>query len=119
MAMPPQITADVLEAFLHCRYKGHLKQAGQIGTRSDYEILAAEKRAAVRQQAIEQVTAGHADGEVIRAVPLTAPTLKQGAAFVLDATLEDDAFSLRFDGLKKADGPSKRSEEHTSELQSL
>ena len=67
--MPPRITADVLEAFLHCRYKGHLKQAGQVGTRSDYEVLAAEQRAEVRQQAIEQITARHADGEVLSAVP--------------------------------------------------
>jgi predicted RecB family nuclease len=112
MAMPPQITADVLEAFLHCRYKGHLKQASQIGTRSDYEILAAEQRTAVRQRAIEQVTARHADGEVLSAVPLTAPTLKQGAAFVLDATLEDDAFTLRLEGLKRVDGPSKPGDYH-------
>jgi len=110
--MPPQITADVLEAFLHCRYKGHLKQAGQMGTRSETEVLAAEQRAAVRQQAIEQVTARHADGEVISAVPLATSTLKQGAAFVLDATLEDDTFSLRFDGLKKADGASKLGDYH-------
>jgi predicted RecB family nuclease len=112
MAMPPQITADVLEAFLHCRYKGHLKQAGQKGTRSDYEILAAEQQAAVRQRAIEQITARHADGEVLSVVPLTASTLKQGAAFVLDATLEDDAFSLRLDGLKRVDGPSKLGDYH-------
>src|SRR5262245_28032453 len=71
MAMPPQITADVLEAFLHCRYKGHLKQDGQTGTRSETEALAAEQRAAVRQQAIERVTARHADGEVTSAASLT------------------------------------------------
>jgi predicted RecB family nuclease len=112
MAMPPQITADLLEAFLHCRYKGHLKQAGQMGTRSEYEVLADEHRAAVRQRAIEQITARQADGEVLRAVPLTAPTLKQGMAFVLDATLEDDSFSLRFDGLKRVDGPSKLGDYH-------
>jgi predicted RecB family nuclease len=112
MAMPPQITADVLEAFLHCRYKGHLKQAGQMGTRSDYEVLAAEQRSAVRQRAIEQVTARHADGEVISAVPLTTSTLKQGTAFVVDATLEDGTFSLRFDGLKRADGASKLGDYH-------
>jgi predicted RecB family nuclease len=110
--MPPRITADVLEAFVHCRYKGHLKQTGQVGTGSDYEILAAEQRAALRQQAIEAITARHVDGEVIGAVPLTASTLKQGAAFVLDATLEDDTFSLRFDGLKKVDGPSKLGDFH-------
>jgi predicted RecB family nuclease len=110
--MPPRITADVLEAFLHCRTKGHLKQAGQVGLRSDYEILAAEQRAAVRRQAIEQITARHADSEMISTVPLTASTLIQGAAFVLDTTLEDDTFSLRFDGLKKVDGPSMLGDFH-------
>jgi predicted RecB family nuclease len=49
---------------------------------------------------------------VLSAVPLTAPTLKQGAAFVLDATVEDDCFSLRFDGLKRVDGPSKLGDYH-------
>jgi predicted RecB family nuclease len=112
MAMPPQITADVLEAFLHCRYKGHLKQAGQMGTPCGYEVLADEQRATVRQRAIEQITARQADVEVLSAVPLTAPTLKQGMAFVLEATLEDNAFSLRFDGLKRVDGPSKLGDYH-------
>jgi hypothetical protein len=93
--MSPRITAEVLEAFLHCRYKGHLTQAGQVGMSSDYEVLTAEQRAAVRQQAIEQIAARHADGEVLSTTPLTAATLKQGAAFVLDATLEDDTFSVR------------------------
>jgi hypothetical protein len=62
--MSSRITADVLEAFLHCRYKGHLMtQAGRVGTRSDYEILTAEQRAAVRQQAVERVTDRHAAGD--------------------------------------------------------
>ncbi|HEX4613023.1 MAG TPA: TM0106 family RecB-like putative nuclease, partial [Urbifossiella sp.] len=110
--MSSRITAEVLEAFLHCRYKGHLTQAGQVGMRSDYEVLTAEQRAAVRQQAIEQIAARHADGEVLSTTPLTAATLKQGAAFVLDATLENDTFSMRMDGLKKVDGPSKLGDFH-------
>lgn len=110
--MPPQITADVLEAFVHCRYKGHLKQARQEGKVSDFANLAAERRAAARRQAIEQLTARYTDGGVVSAVPLTTATLKQGAAFLLDAALEDDTFLLRFDGLKKADGPSKLGDFH-------
>src|SRR5262245_8155245 len=110
--MPPRITADVLEAFLHCRYKGHLKHAAQMGPPSEYEVLSAEQRAAVRQRAIEQITARYADGEVLSTTPLTAPTLKQGAAFILDATLEDDTFALRFDGLKKVEGASKLGDYH-------
>ena len=38
-----------------------------------------------------------------RAIPLTTAALKRGAAFILDATLDD----LHFDGLKRVDGPSK------------
>jgi len=110
--MSPRITADVLEAFLHCRYKGHLKHAGQMGPPSEYEVLSAEQRAVVRQRTIEQIAARHADGVVLSTVPLTAPTLQRGAAFILDATLEDDTFSLRFDGLKKVDGPSKMGDYH-------
>src|SRR4051812_48636392 len=97
----PVVTDDVLSAFLACRYKGHLKQAGQVGTPSEYETLVAEQQAAVRQRALEWITSRHAEGDVIRTAPLTAPILKTGLAFVLDATYHDDTFALRFDGLKK------------------
>jgi predicted RecB family nuclease len=38
--------------------------------------------------------------------------LKQGASFLLDATLDDDLVSMTFDGLKKVDGPSKLGDFH-------
>src|SRR5688572_22026919 len=110
--MDQRITREILEAHLHCRYKGHLTQAGQVGTRSDYEHLTAEQGDAVRQRAVERVADRHAADEVIRGVALTTPTLKRGAAFVLDATLEDDTFSLRIDGLKRVDGSSKLGDYH-------
>jgi hypothetical protein len=34
--MATKITRDVIESYLNCKYKGHLKLAGQQGTRSDY-----------------------------------------------------------------------------------
>ena len=46
--MATKITRDIIESFLNCKYKGHLKLAGQQGTRSDYELLLAESRDAVR-----------------------------------------------------------------------
>jgi predicted RecB family nuclease len=108
----PPVSDEVLSAFLACRYKGYLKQAGEVGTRSEYEDLGTEQRAEVRRRAIEQITARHPDGEVLRTAPLTGPTLKRGTAFVLDATWEDDTFLLRPDGLKKVDGPSKLGDYH-------
>ena len=47
-----------------------------------------------------------------RDIPLTAATLRAGSSFVLNATLEDDLFSLSFDGLKRVDGPSKLGDFH-------
>ena len=102
--MPRRIPADVLEASaLSIQGPPEARRPGEDAVR--VQILAAEQRAAVRQQAIGQIAARHAGGEVISTVPLTASTLKERAGFVLDATLEDDTLSLRIDGLKKVDGP--------------
>lgn len=105
MAAP--ITRDVLEAFLRCRYKGHLKLGNEPGTRSGHDELSDGMRADVRRRAVDRIEAGGVATPVVRAVPLTAAALKAGAAFVLDAVLDDDTYSLRYDGLKRVDGPSK------------
>jgi predicted RecB family nuclease len=97
----------VLEAFLHCKYKAHLKEAGQVGTRTDYEALLLSRRDAVRQVATQQVLASHGEHQVARSVALTADTLKAGPPFVLDAHFEDDLFCLKMDGLKQVPGPSR------------
>src|SRR5438445_472814 len=59
-----------------------------------------------------QDLARHPAEELSRNIPLTTAALKQGASFLLDATLEDDSLDLHFDGLKKVDGPSKLGEFH-------
>src|SRR4051794_5214013 len=110
--MSRRITTDVLEAHLHCRYKGHLKLAGEPGGHSDYAAVFAELRADVRQRVVDRIAAHRGGGEVIRGAPLTVPTLRAGPALVLDALLEDDSFSLRFDGVQRADGPSKLGDHH-------
>src|SRR6266404_6443063 len=110
--MTIKITRDVLESYLNCKYKGHLKLTGQQGTKCDYESLLTEMRAEVRLAAIDKILAHHAGEEIPRNIPLTISALKQGASFLLDATLEDDLVSLHFDGLKKVDGPSKLGDFH-------
>lgn len=47
--MAAKITRDILESYLNCRLKGHLKLTGQQGTKCDYEILRTEMRAEVIQ----------------------------------------------------------------------
>jgi predicted RecB family nuclease len=105
--MATKITRQILEAFLKCKTKAHLKLAGHQGNVSDYEALLISNRQEVRQKAIGKILARTPEGEVARDIPLTAATLRAGSSFVLNATLEDDLLSLSFDGLKRVDGPSK------------
>ena len=43
--MATKITSEVLESYLHCKFKGHLKFAGNQGTICDFESLHSELRA--------------------------------------------------------------------------
>jgi predicted RecB family nuclease len=110
--MNARITREVLESYLYCKTKAHLKLAGQQGNVSDYEALLSENRRKVRQTAISTMLSKHPEAEVVRDILLTAAALRAGTSFLLDATLDDDLLSLRFDGLKKVDGPSKLGDFH-------
>src|SRR4029077_15686130 len=62
--------------------------------------------------AIDKIFARHPAEEVERDLALTLPAMKRGAAFFLNATLEDDQIALAFDGLKRVPGPSKLGDFH-------
>jgi predicted RecB family nuclease len=110
--MGSRITREVLESYLHCKTKAHLKLAGQQGIVSDYEALLLARRQEVRQQAIGKILARHQEGGVAREISLTVVELRQGPSLVLEAILEDDVLALVFDGLKRADGDSKLGDHH-------
>src|ERR1700732_3477408 len=105
--MTVKTTNDILKGYLNCKYKGHLKQAGEHGNRSDYEALLIERREAIRLRATDKILSRHRADDVARNVPLTLATLKRGPLFVLNTVVEDEVVSLQFDGLKRVDGPSK------------
>jgi predicted RecB family nuclease len=107
-----KITRQILEAYLNCKTKAHLKLEGQRGITSDYEALLISTRQEVRQQAIGKILARNPEGAVARDIPLATATLRAGSSFVLNATLEDDLLSLSFDGLKRVDGSSKLGDFH-------
>jgi predicted RecB family nuclease len=110
--MANKITRDIIESYLNCKYKGHLKLAGQRGTRSDYELLLTESQGEVRRRATDKILARHPAEEIERDVVLTAAALKRGAAFLLNVTLEDEHVSLAFDGLKRVPSSSKLGDFH-------
>ena len=107
-----KITNEILEAYLHCKTKGHLKLVGKSGSKSDYEAMTEAASRALREVSLAGLIARCGEGNVTRGTAITAAMLKQGAPLLADALLEDDGVSIRLDALKRADGTSKLGEHH-------
>jgi predicted RecB family nuclease len=110
--MPTKITRDILESYLNCKYKGHLKLAEHQGIKSDYEVLLAESRDEVKHQATNKILARYQQEQVEYDLVLATAALKRGAAFILNATLEDEHVALTYDGLQRTSGLSKLGDFH-------
>jgi predicted RecB family nuclease len=110
--MATKITRDTIEAYLNCKYKGHLKLTGESGTISDYEAMATAARASSREQVLSRLAARFDEGTADRGATICAALLQQGAPFLLDASLEGDGLSLRLDALKRMDGAASRVGDH-------
>jgi hypothetical protein len=106
--MATKITRDIIESYLSCKYKGHLKLTGTSGAPSDYEAMTTAARASSWEQAVMRLIARFGGGEACRGTTVTGAILKQGNLLLVDATLEDDGVSIRLDALKRADGASKQ-----------
>jgi hypothetical protein len=83
--MATKITSDVLESYLHCKFKGYLKLAGQQGKKCDFEAMLTELRAEVRLKAIDTIIARDPRDQVARNIPLTTAGLKRGLQYILHA----------------------------------
>src|SRR5215831_20470694 len=105
--MAMKITKEILEAHLNCKFKGHLKLAGEVGARSDYEAMTTAAMAASREQAVAKLVARSGEGAGCRGTAVTVAALRSGPPLLADATLEDESLSLRFDALKRVPGPSR------------
>jgi len=55
--MPTLITRHVIESYLNCGYKGHLKLGGEQGSPSEYEALLASSRQTLRAEALSRLMA--------------------------------------------------------------
>jgi hypothetical protein len=106
IAMVTKITFDVLDGYLHCKYKGYLRLAERTGIKSEYESTFVELRNELRVKAIEKIRS-HFHQHIPNGIVLTRSTLIEGAPFVLDVELQDDQFSVHCDGLKRVAGRSE------------
>jgi predicted RecB family nuclease len=106
------IDREVLECYLRCRYKGHLKFTGEHGRPSDYGLLLGRSRELVRRTAVGKLLPGQPDSDVLREVTATPEVLKRGVPVLLDATVEGDGFAVRFDALRRVVGTSRVGDFH-------
>jgi len=99
--MVATITRDILESYLNCRYKAHLRLRGELEIKSDYEKKLSAFRMRLRQVAIDKILAQHPTTAVPTEIPLNFANLRDGPPFILGATLDDDFFSLKYDAVIK------------------
>src|SRR4051794_17387036 len=105
--MATKLTRDVIESFLHCRYKGHLKLTGEQGNPSDYEQFTRESRERGRWAATAKLLTRYKEGEVLRGPSVIPTVLRRGVPLLLDASVEEEEFCIRFDSLQRAAGSSR------------
>src|SRR5262249_51387770 len=111
-SMATKITRDIIESYLNCKYKGHLKRAGERGTPSEYETMTTAARQLARDQAVTSLVARFAESRAGRGRTVSAAVLRQGTPLLVDVDLEDEGLSFRCEALKRADGASKLGDHH-------
>jgi len=106
-----RITGEIIEAYLDCKTKVHLKLEGERDTKTDYELLRSEMREKIRLEAFKKVKAAHPETEVLRGLNATVSVLKRGGVF-LEAHIEVSAIHLIIDALRKTSGSSNLGDFH-------
>ena len=61
-----KITNEILEAYLNCKTKGHLKLVGETGTKSDYEAMTEAASRASRELSLARLVARYGEGDAYR-----------------------------------------------------
>lgn len=112
--MGKQIGRGILESYLLCKTKSHLKISGECGKITEYESFLLGERAKVRDRAIAGIPTRCEEGEagIIPNEPATLPVLKRRSAYILDTRVELDGFCLDIDALMRVPGESALGDFH-------
>ena len=110
--MGTRITSDVVEGYLNCKLKAHLKLNGSSGNQIGLRRFSAPDQARSSATSHHQARRPDLTGRDHDHLPLTASILRVGQSFLLDPILDHDPWLLRFDGLKKVEGSSELGDFH-------
>ena len=80
-----KITNAVLDSYLNCKTKGHLKIAGGHGKPADFEEMTTAASQAAREAVLTKLLLRFGQGDTSRGVVIAAETLKPGAPLLADA----------------------------------
>ena len=100
-----KITAEVLEAFLHCKHKAYLKLTASAG--GYYRLREDPGQAGVRLPCPRRGRTGRGNartGNGLENPPSLADAIRGGAALILDAAIDNGDESCRLDALERIDG---------------
>lgn len=109
--MPTIIDREVVESYIACPTKGHLRLAGECGSETDYTQLLAAANAEFRERASLMIRRGSDEQTTVGSMA-TADVLTQGNPLLESATLSVDDLQFRSDALRKMEGRSKIGDFH-------
>ena len=102
-----QITREILESFLLCKYKSYLQFNGHFAEKSEYELMLLESRNQVSTKVFGKILMRNEAEEISNNDSLSFKLLKMGFLYILNTSLHTKYVSLSFDGLKKEEGKSE------------
>jgi len=106
------IDKRTVEDYLNCKYKMHLRLAGETGTPHEYEVLAIEKRGEYRSEATETLLHRFKLESPPTIPSVTLDDLSKGHSLILNCAVEYEQFSFSFDALRRVDGKSRAGRFH-------
>ena len=69
--------------------------------------MMSEWRIEHKRRACDKLASHYREGEILREVEVSVAVLRKGVPLILDPIVRDDTLSLRWDGLKRIEGPSR------------
>ena len=100
MGMGTKITTDIIESYLHCRYKGYLKKNGIEGEKTEYEIFQNELKeqhvSSYRKKLNETANTCYDLAKI-----LTPKDFCKGYDYIFNVTIKSNNILLKIDALEK------------------
>lgn len=101
-----EISNDIFESLIKCKYKAYLKLTGGKGCKPAYEIIQLELRDKHKNELLKNILSVSTENKIIKTPDLTLPTLKNGYRIILDTHITHNGKLSYFNALERTLGKS-------------